>query len=61
MKFQIHIMASYMLNLDCNRIFKEIALEWRGGDKSNFVMGVIRRENSPALLSGSSQPSNIGD
>ena len=45
MKFQIHIMASYMLNLDCNRIFKEIALEWRGGDKSNFVMGVVRREN----------------
>jgi len=45
MKFQMHIMASYMLNLDCKRIFKEIALEWRGGDKSNFVMGVIRREN----------------
>lgn len=35
-----------LYDIDCNRIFKEIASEWgRGGGKSNFVTGVIRREN----------------
>ena len=35
-----------LFNIDCNRMFKEIASKWgRGGGKSNFVTGVIRREN----------------
>ena len=35
-----------LFNIDCNRMFKEIASEWgRGGGKSNFATGVMRREN----------------
>jgi alanyl-tRNA synthetase len=35
-----------LFNIDCNRMFKEIASKWgRGGGKSNFVSGIIRREN----------------
>jgi alanyl-tRNA synthetase len=35
-----------LFNIDCNRIFKEIASEYgSGGGKSNFVTGVIRKEN----------------
>ena len=39
-------------NIDCNRMFKEIASEYgRGGGKSNFVTGVIRRENVGEFIS----------
>ena len=35
-----------LFNIDCNRMFREIASEWgRGGGKPNFVTGLIRREN----------------
>ncbi|HET7149403.1 MAG TPA: hypothetical protein VFI73_13010 [Candidatus Nitrosopolaris sp.] len=35
-----------LFNIDCNRMFREIASEYgKGGGKSNFVTGVIRREN----------------
>jgi alanyl-tRNA synthetase len=35
-----------LFKIDCNRMFKEITSEWgRGGGKSNFVTGVIRKEN----------------
>jgi alanyl-tRNA synthetase len=35
-----------LINIDCTRIFKEIASEWgKGGGNSNFVTGVIRRDN----------------
>lgn len=35
-----------LFNIDCNRMFKEIASKWgRGGGKSNFATGVVRREN----------------
>lgn len=34
-----------LFEIDCNRMFKEITSEWgRGGGKSNFVTGVIRKE-----------------
>jgi alanyl-tRNA synthetase len=34
-----------LIKIDCNRMFKEITSEWgRGGGKSNFVTGVIRKE-----------------
>jgi alanyl-tRNA synthetase len=34
-----------LFKIDCNRMFKEITSEWgRGGGKSNFVTGVIRKE-----------------
>jgi alanyl-tRNA synthetase len=32
-------------NLDCNRMFKEVTSKWgKGGGKSNFATGVIRKE-----------------
>ncbi|MFZ0221813.1 MAG: hypothetical protein WAM42_08980 [Candidatus Nitrosopolaris sp.] len=35
-----------LYKIDCNRMFKEITSKWgRGGGKSNFVTGVIRKEN----------------
>jgi len=41
-----------LFNIDCNRMFKEIASECgRGGGKSNFVTGVIRRENVGEFIS----------
>jgi alanyl-tRNA synthetase len=41
-----------LFNIDCNRMFKEIASECgRGGGKSNFVTGVIRRENLGEFIS----------
>jgi alanyl-tRNA synthetase len=34
-----------LVNIDCNRMFSEITSKWgRGGGKSNFVTGVIRKE-----------------
>jgi len=39
-------------NIDCKRIFKEIASECgSGGGKSNFVTGVIRKENVGDFIS----------
>jgi alanyl-tRNA synthetase len=39
-------------NIDCNRMFKEITSQYgRGGGKSNFVNGVIRRENVGEFIS----------
>jgi len=39
-------------NIDCNRIFKEIASECgSGGGKSNFATGVIRKENVGDFIS----------
>ncbi len=41
-----------LFNIDCNIMFKEIASECgRGGGKSNFVTGVIRRENVGEFIS----------
>ncbi len=41
-----------LFNIDCNRMFKEIASKWgRGGGKSNFVSGIIRRENVEEFIS----------
>lgn len=35
-----------LYKIDCNRMFEEITSKWgRGGGKSNFVTGVIRKEN----------------
>jgi hypothetical protein len=34
-----------LFKVDCNRMFKEITSKWgKGGGKSNFVTGVIRKE-----------------
>lgn len=34
-----------LFEIDCNRMFKEITSKWgKGGGKSNFVTGVIRKE-----------------
>jgi alanyl-tRNA synthetase len=34
-----------LFKIDCNRLFKEITSKWgKGGGKSNFVTGVIRKE-----------------
>jgi len=34
-----------LFKIDCNRMFKEITSKWgKGGGKSNFVIGVIRKE-----------------
>jgi alanyl-tRNA synthetase len=39
-------------NINCNRMFKEITSQCgRGGGKSNFVNGVIRRENVGEFIS----------
>jgi alanyl-tRNA synthetase len=41
-----------LFNMDCNRMFKEIASQFgRGGGKTNFVTGVIRRENVGEFIS----------
>ena len=41
-----------LFNIDCNIIFKEIASECgSGGGKSNFVTGVIRKENVVDFIS----------
>lgn len=40
-----------LTNINCTRIFKEIASEWgKGGGNSNFVTGVIRRENVQTFI-----------
>jgi alanyl-tRNA synthetase len=41
-----------LFNIDCNRMFKELASECgSGGGKSNFVTGVIRKENVVDFIS----------
>jgi alanyl-tRNA synthetase len=40
-----------LFNMDCNRMFKEIASQCQQGGKSNFVTGVIRRENVGEFIS----------
>lgn len=46
MAYVVFARSESLYKIDCNRMFKEITSKWgRGGGKSNFVTGIIRKEN----------------